>query len=691
VHQSQGTILMSKPSDKLRTTLDVLKGEASTDGGDVSVVVFTATDYCHASRALAALLEDRLVTHVRFDEPLLEPGDSDSPLQEEKPGGGNSISNDGEEGAKGVAKAIKVSMVRCSMVRSAALSQEAMRYFEVDVVPAIILVQRADPTQRALQNTVPNALHEATQALLASAQLPPSGEPPLPPESVPANANDADAANAESSESSAAAVVPYKGPGAGWAKAAHVAYNEACDVTTAAAHFAAAVLAADAAADSRENEEADAALAAAKDARYNLASLLLAVGRPLLAVAPLMRVVLADPSDATAHAALGNVCGDVEPAAVARAYASIVEETGKASKNADGSIGSGGGGGAARAAHMLATLTGQGASAECAAAEYVAEVFDELAPTFEQKLVGHLGYKVPWQLLTCVDASVGPLAKSSGWRILDLGCGSGLCGRLFRKYADLGAAAFAVNQASEKGFYESGPNFRSGLVSSSSKDDSSAAGSMVGVDLSPKMVAAAEAAGGYNELHVEDVHTTLEREMLGSVDLLISADTFIYVGKLERCFSLAASRIPAAGYFAFSVETLDEEFSEKDYAAARDVGYRLRRSGRYAHSPAYVRALAEKHGFTVKHEEEVTVRTEQTTPVEGLIFLLERYAAPPAATTDGVRTITLSDESAYSSSTTTVATTRAERSHAIPWSVHVLRRLARTATTPEDDDASPGF
>ena len=46
--------------------------------------------------------------------------------------------------------------------------------------------------------------------------------------------------------------------------------------------------------------------------------------------------------------------------------------------------------------------------------------------------------------------------------------------------------------------------------------------------------------------------------------------------------------------------------------------------------------------------------------MEGLIFLLERYAAPPAATTDGVRTITLSDESAYSSSTTTVATTDAK-------------------------------
>jgi len=104
--------------------------------------------------------------------------------------------------------------------------------------------------------------------------------------------------------------------------------------------------------------------------------------------------------------------------------------------------------------------------------------------------------QVPWQLLTCVDATVGPLAKSRGWRIVDLGCGSGLCGRLFRKYVDLGSAAFAVNQASEKGFYESGPSFRGGLVSDVNKSTRAAAGRMVGVDLSPKMVAAAEAAGG---------------------------------------------------------------------------------------------------------------------------------------------------------------------------------------------------
>ena len=157
------TILMSEPSNKLRTTLDILKGGASTDGGDVSVVVFTATDYCHASRALAALLADKLVAHVRFDVPLLESGDATLPLQEEQP----SIDTGG-----GVAKANDT-----ALVRSAGLSQEAMRYFEVDAVPAIIFVQRANPTLRVPPSIAPTALREATQALLAAVQLPQSGEP----------------------------------------------------------------------------------------------------------------------------------------------------------------------------------------------------------------------------------------------------------------------------------------------------------------------------------------------------------------------------------------------------------------------------------------------------------------------------------------------------------------------------------
>ena len=48
---------------------------------------------------------------------------------------------------------------------------------------------------------------------------------------------------------------------------------------------------------------------------------------------------------------------------------------------------------------MLATLTGPGAAARTAAPAYVRDVFDELADSFEEKLVSHLAYRVPWQLL----------------------------------------------------------------------------------------------------------------------------------------------------------------------------------------------------------------------------------------------------------------------------------------------------
>lgn len=46
------------------------------------------------------------------------------------------------------------------------------------------------------------------------------------------------------------------------------------------------------------------------------------------------------------------------------------------------------------AAHRLACLTGEGASAESAQAAYVQQVFDDLADSFETKLVQHLHYRV---------------------------------------------------------------------------------------------------------------------------------------------------------------------------------------------------------------------------------------------------------------------------------------------------------
>jgi hypothetical protein len=242
---------MALLSDDLRAALNVLKEGADGGALEVCLVVFTATDYCHASRALADLLGDGMVPHVRFDVPLLVL-DSDDVTTRPR----NSDIGSGGSGSSGCVDVAAARLV----VRSAAMSQEAMRHFKVDTVPAVVFVRHDDPTLAAVgPSAVPATLQEATAALVAAAQLPPAGEPPLPSLGPAADVTAATDAGADG-----AAAVTYTGPGAGWAKAAHAAYNEAGDLAAAAAHFSAAALAADAAA---AGDDADAATAAAKDAR----------------------------------------------------------------------------------------------------------------------------------------------------------------------------------------------------------------------------------------------------------------------------------------------------------------------------------------------------------------------------------------------------------------------------------------
>lgn len=150
---------------------------------------------------------------------------------------------------------------------------------------------------------------------------------------------------------------------------------------------------------------------------------------------------------------------------------------------------------------------------------------------------------------------------------------------------------------------------------------------MVGVDLSPKMVAKAQATGHYTAVRVQDANEALAQEEPGRLDLLLSADTFIYVGALEACFAGAARALRRpGGLFAFSIEELKDGGNgggggggSGDAAA----GFRLVLSGRYAHRPAYVEGLAVRHGLGVRAKEAVVVRQESGQPISGWIYVLE--------------------------------------------------------------------
>lgn len=215
--------------------------------------------------------------------------------------------------------------------------------------------------------------------------------------------------------------------------------------------------------------------------------------------------------------------------------------------------------------YLLASLTGSEAPARPPRA-YVEQLFDGYADTFDAQLVGQLQYRAP-QVLAQLLAAQGSQPVASA---LDLGCGTGLCGPHLRPWA----------------------------------------GRLLGVDLSPRMLALARERGVYDELLQADIveHLLHDRDRH---DLLVAADVFIYIGDLAPVFAGAARVLQTGGLFAFSVEEAREE-----------VDYELRPSSRYAQSERYLRALALANGFEVLHLVREALRMDQRTPVPGLYVLL---------------------------------------------------------------------
>jgi predicted TPR repeat methyltransferase len=157
--------------------------------------------------------------------------------------------------------------------------------------------------------------------------------------------------------------------------------------------------------------------------------------------------------------------------------------------------------------------------------------------------------------------------------VLDIGCGTGLCGRALRAHA----------------------------------------ARIDGVDLSPTMVAAARRCGAYTELTQADVAEHLQGTA-SRHDLVLSADVFIYIGDLDAVFTGVRRVLQPQGLFVCSVETLDD-----DTAPGTARGYVLRASLRYAHRQDYLRQLAADHGMAVVDWQPFVVREEQRLPVAGAV------------------------------------------------------------------------
>lgn len=226
--------------------------------------------------------------------------------------------------------------------------------------------------------------------------------------------------------------------------------------------------------------------------------------------------------------------------------------------------------GDATAAYKRAALRGD-AAPDAAPADYVTQLFDQYADSFDAHLTGELGYRVPQLLRDLLARIEGP---HRGLQVLDLGCGTGLSGRAFRDCA----------------------------------------AHLAGVDLSPRMLDKARARGVYDDLQVGDVVEALSARV-AHWDLLVAADVFVYLGDLAAVLRAAARALRPGGRLLFSVERADGE------------GFELRAAGRYVHSAGYVRALATAAGLRIDIEQPAVLRRNFGADVHGLLFALSKTIA----------------------------------------------------------------
>jgi predicted TPR repeat methyltransferase len=182
-----------------------------------------------------------------------------------------------------------------------------------------------------------------------------------------------------------------------------------------------------------------------------------------------------------------------------------------------------------------------------------------------------LEYRGHLHLRTLAERVIKPLEP--GRRILDLGTGTGLVGEVFR--------------------------------------DIARGGRLDGVDIAPRMIEAARRRGIYDELRLGDLEEMLH-ETGTAYDVILAADTMIYLGDLSTTFTGVAKRMEEGGFYIFAVESKD------------GGGWEQTAKNRFRHSEAYLREEAERAGLEFVDIMPCPLRNEASTPVAGFAVALKK-------------------------------------------------------------------
>ncbi|HLB57224.1 MAG TPA: tetratricopeptide repeat protein [Gammaproteobacteria bacterium] len=200
--------------------------------------------------------------------------------------------------------------------------------------------------------------------------------------------------------------------------------------------------------------------------------------------------------------------------------------------------------------------------------DYVQALFDAYADHYESHLLEALDYKIPEQLQQTLSRLTEPRAALD---ILDLGCGTGLCGVVLKPYAK----------------------------------------TLIGVDLSEKMLAIAFEKKSYDQLIAEDImHFLTDKK--AQYDLMVAGDVLVYIGQLDALFVQITQSLRVDGLFIFNTEISDEQ------------DYKMNQSGRFAHNKNYLAHLAEKNKLAILSSQLVITRMQHNGPVRGHLSILQK-------------------------------------------------------------------
>ncbi len=231
--------------------------------------------------------------------------------------------------------------------------------------------------------------------------------------------------------------------------------------------------------------------------------------------------------------------------------------------------------------HMLAAMGGA-ETPDRASDGFVRATFDDFAESFDRNLE-ELGYRAPQLLFDAVTQS-GALARQQDNEVLDIGCGTGLCGALLRPISRR----------------------------------------LVGVDLSPNMLSKAAARAVYDQLNCGELTEWLGR-CGQQFDLAVAGDVLCYFGDLSAAFVNVRSVLKRGGLFACSLEALPDT----SVAAGGDrAPFLLRPHGRYQHDRRYVEASLAAAGMEIVSVSMQTLRYERRDPVPGLVLVATRSGRP---------------------------------------------------------------